>query len=113
METETQRPLRRISFESRFASAETYSGATHWLGSVRDHCEKIEACCVCRVSAIQTLREHGQESWVLFVDHVKAYDTVHRDMLWKILTTLGVPVSLYEVLHTWMEIPVRLICSDW
>jgi hypothetical protein len=49
-------------------------------------------------SAIQTLREHGQESWVLFVDHVKAYDTVHRDMLWKILTTLGVPVSLIEVL---------------
>jgi phage pi2 protein 07 len=37
---------------------------------------------------IQTLREHDQESWVLF-DLVKAYDTVNREMLWKILTTLG------------------------
>jgi hypothetical protein len=42
-------------------------------------------------TALQTLREHGQESWVLFVDLVKAYDTVNREMLWKILTTLGVP----------------------
>jgi hypothetical protein len=30
------------------------------------------------------LREHDQESWVLFVDLVKAYDTVNREMLWKI-----------------------------
>jgi hypothetical protein len=49
-------------------------------------------------TALQTLREHGQESWVLFVDLVKAYDTVNREMLWKILTTLGVPESLIEVL---------------
>jgi hypothetical protein len=34
-------------------------------------------------TALQTLREHGQESWgVLFVDLVKAYDTVNREMLW-------------------------------
>jgi hypothetical protein len=39
-------------------------------------------------TALQTLREHDQESWVLFVDLVKAYDTVNREMLWKILTTL-------------------------
>jgi hypothetical protein len=37
-------------------------------------------------TALQTLREHDQESWVLFVDLVKAYDTVNREMLWKILT---------------------------
>jgi hypothetical protein len=40
-------------------------------------------------TALQTLREHDQESWVLFVDLVKAYDTVNREMLWKILTILG------------------------
>jgi hypothetical protein len=28
-------------------------------------------------TALQTLREHDQESWVLFVDLVKAYDTVN------------------------------------
>jgi hypothetical protein len=49
-------------------------------------------------TALQTLREHDQESWVLFVDLVKAYDTVNREMLWKILTTLGVPESLITVL---------------
>jgi hypothetical protein len=48
-------------------------------------------------TALQTLREHGQESWVLFVDLVKAYDTVNREMLWKILRTLGVPESLIAV----------------
>jgi hypothetical protein len=49
-------------------------------------------------TALQTLREHDQESWVLFVDLVKAYDTVNREMLWKILTILGVPESMIEVL---------------
>jgi hypothetical protein len=49
-------------------------------------------------TALQTLREHDQESWVLFVDLVKAYDTVNREMLWKILTILGVPDSLIVVL---------------
>jgi hypothetical protein len=49
-------------------------------------------------TALQTLREHGQESWVLFVDLVKAYDTVNREMLWKILKILGVPDNLIEVL---------------
>jgi hypothetical protein len=48
---------------------------------------------------VQTLREHNQESWVLFVDLVKAYDTVNREMLWKILKILGVPDNLIEVLQ--------------
>jgi hypothetical protein len=30
-------------------------------------------------TALQTLREHDQESWVLFVDLVKAYDTINND----------------------------------
>jgi hypothetical protein len=41
--------------------------------------------------ALQTLRKHNPESWVLFVDLIKAYDTVNREMLWKILKILGVP----------------------
>jgi hypothetical protein len=39
-------------------------------------------------TALQILFENGQESWLLFVDLVKAYDTVNLEMLWKILTTL-------------------------
>jgi hypothetical protein len=45
-------------------------------------------------TALQTLREHNQETWVLFVDLVKAYDTVNREMLWKILKIIGVPDNL-------------------
>jgi hypothetical protein len=48
--------------------------------------------------ALQSLREHGQESWVIFVDLVKAYDAVNREMLWKILKILGVPDNLIELL---------------
>jgi hypothetical protein len=48
--------------------------------------------------ALQTRREHDQESCVLFVDLVKAYDAVNPEILWKILTILGVPESLIEVL---------------
>jgi hypothetical protein len=50
-------------------------------------------------TALQTLHEHNQESWVLFVDLVKVYDTVNREMLWKILRILGVPDNLIEVLQ--------------
>jgi hypothetical protein len=35
---------------------------------------------------------------VLFVDLVKAHDTVCREMLWMILKILGVPDSLIDVL---------------
>jgi hypothetical protein len=34
-------------------------------------------------TALQTLREHGQESWVLFIDLVKAYGAVNREMLFE------------------------------
>jgi hypothetical protein len=37
--------------------------------------------------------------WVLFVDLVKAYDTVNREMLWKIFKILGVPDNLIEALN--------------
>jgi len=36
-------------------------------------------------TALQVLREHNQESHVLFVDLVKAYDSVNRELLWKVL----------------------------
>jgi hypothetical protein len=38
--------------------------------------------------ALQTLRNHNQETWILSVALVKAYDTLNRYLLWKIL---GVP----------------------
>jgi hypothetical protein len=57
-------------------------------------------------TALQTLREHDQESWVLFVDLVKAYDTVNREMLWKILTTLGYQKAI-EMLKMYTDVTIN------
>ena len=53
--------------------------------------------------ALKKRREHGLESWVLFLDLVKAFDRVPRQVLWSILEKFGVPaklVSLLKALHT-------------
>ena len=49
-------------------------------------------------SSLQTLREHQQEAHVLFIDLVKAYDSVNRELLWKILKLFGIPDNLIIIL---------------
>ena len=44
-------------------------------------------------------RERGQESWVLFVDLVKAFDSVPRDVLYTVLAKFGVPPHLLRVIQ--------------
>ena len=48
--------------------------------------------------ALEQLRYANQEAFVLFVDLVKAFDSVNREMLWKILSNMGVPDSLINVI---------------
>ena len=48
--------------------------------------------------ALQTLREHGTSVYVIFVDLVKSYDTVYRELLWKILAKCGIPNKVIHVL---------------
>ena len=43
-------------------------------------------------------REHGLETWVLFIDLVKAFDRVPRELLWKVMLRYGVPPKLVELL---------------
>jgi Reverse transcriptase (RNA-dependent DNA polymerase) len=48
--------------------------------------------------ALQTLHEHHKEAYILFLDLVKAYDSVNRELLWKILDRYGVPEKMVKVL---------------
>ena len=48
--------------------------------------------------ALEQLRYANQEAFVLFVDLVKAFDSVNRELLWKILSNIGVPDSTIKVI---------------
>ena len=48
--------------------------------------------------ALKKRREHGLESWVLFVDLVKAFDSVPREILFTVLEKFGVPPHLVHVI---------------
>lgn len=48
--------------------------------------------------ALQHLRNANQDTYVLFVDLVKAFDSVNREMLWKILAKFGLPENLISVI---------------
>ena len=48
--------------------------------------------------AIKKRREHGLESWILFL--VKEFDRVPRELLWKALGKLGVPKKLIQLLKS-------------
>ena len=48
--------------------------------------------------ALQSRKEFNLDTWVVFVDLVKAFDTVNREMLMKILSRYGIPDSLINVI---------------
>lgn len=41
--------------------------------------------------ALHTLSQHGADSYVIFADLVKAYDTVDQELLWKIMSRYCCP----------------------
>jgi len=51
----------------------------------------------CIRQALKKRREHGKGTWVLFVDLVKAFDTVPRDVLFVVLAKFSVPPHLIRV----------------
>ena len=48
--------------------------------------------------ALMKRREHNLETWVLFLDPIKAFDRVPRKLLWCILLKFGVSKKLVNVL---------------
>ena len=50
--------------------------------------------------AIKKRREHGLETWVMFLDLVKAFDRVPRQALWEVLKKFGVPPKIIRLLQS-------------
>jgi hypothetical protein len=48
-------------------------------------------------SALQIRHKHMQSTWVIFVDLVKAFDTIDRDLLFEILSKFRIPHSMIYV----------------
>jgi hypothetical protein len=53
----------------------------------------------CLRSALQLRREHIQDTYVLFVDLIKAFDTANHDLLFEILAKYSAPPTLIDVIH--------------
>ena len=63
--------------------------------------------------AMKKRREHGLESWILFIDLVKAFDRVPREMLWLVLEKFGVPMKLIRLLKSLhANVQVKFIVND-
>ena len=48
---------------------------------------------------LQTRKEHDLESWVVFVDLVKAFDNIHHKLLFELLKKYGIPIYLIKVIE--------------
>ena len=48
--------------------------------------------------SLQSIQKYGHSAYCVFVELVKAYDTVNRELLWKILKKYGIPEKVIIVL---------------
>ena len=57
--------------------------------------------------ALAKRKEHGLGTWVAFIDLVKAFDSVPRDILWEVLAKFGVPDGMIRVIQAlYMDIKI-------
>ena len=64
-------------------------------------------------NVLHSMREHGQESWVAFIDLVKAFDSVDRTAMCDILLRYGAPQSLVTVIEGMhREVHMRMVIGD-
>eukprot|EP00957_Ditylum_brightwellii_P038593 2917738-Ditylum_brightwellii.AAC.1 len=49
-------------------------------------------------TALKKQKEHNLETWILFINFVKAFECVPRDLLWNILEKIGLPPKLVRLI---------------
>jgi hypothetical protein len=52
----------------------------------------------CLRSALQLRKEHQQDTYLLFIDLIKAFETANHDLLFAILEKYGAPQALIDVI---------------
>ena len=78
---------------------------------------------VCMLFVVRQLQELGRRRriplYMCFIDLQKAYDSVDRELLWKVLVRAGIPTEMIAVIHKFhvgMRAQVRMDdgeLSDW
>ena len=58
--------------------------------------------------ALMQRKEHELDSWVVFVDLVKAFDSINRKLLFAILEKAGIPQRLLELIKKLHRASVKL-----
>jgi hypothetical protein len=53
----------------------------------------------CLCSTLQLHKEHQQETYLLFIDLIKAFDTANHDILFAILEKYGAPQVLIDIIQ--------------
>ncbi len=65
--------------------------------------------------ALQKRREHGLGTWAVFIDLVKAFDSVPRDGLYIVLGKLGIPRKMTRLImrfHSDLMIKIKMGETD-
>ena len=44
-------------------------------------------------------KEYDLESWVMYADLIKAFDSIHNELLFRILEKFGIPLSLIKMIR--------------
>ncbi len=57
-------------------------------------------------------QEQNQDLYMVFVDLTKAFDTVNRDGLWKILLKLGCPDKFVSLIRSFHEGMLQRSCQN-
>ena len=59
---------------------------------------------------IEKTIEHDSSLYILFVDLKKAYDSILRDCLWRVLEKLGVPPTVLSIIRSLHEGMQAVVC---